>query len=245
MEKKVSFISGNLRLRGNLHIPYNDAPCIVTLHGLEGDKDRGKWPAVASYLYKAGYACLRFNFRGCGEVEKSDGDFEDLTLTGRIEDYKSVLNYIRSEEKEKVNSKRIGVMGSSLGGMVAITGKQKVNAVVTMGSPYKVPRYGKLLIPQREGDYYILPSGSRFRKEFYEDIQGYDLTKDVKEAPPLLIIHGDSDEIVPLEHAQILYNSAVEPKDLQIVEGADHVFSNPFHLDEALRLGVEWFNKYL
>lgn len=243
MEEKVSFVSEGLRLVGNLHIPFDNAPCIITLHGLEGGKDGGKWPTVASQLYRAGYACLRFNFRGCGEVEKSDGNFEDLTLSGRIEDYKAALQYVRSVES--VDSERIGVIGSSLGGMVAIAGKQKVNAIVTMGSPYKVPRYGKPLIPQKEGDYYILPSKSRIKKDFYEDIQKYDLTQDVKEAPPLMIVHGSSDEIVPVEHARTLYDSAIEPKDLQIVEGADHTFSNSSQLDEALRLAREWFDKYL
>lgn len=243
MEKKATFLSGSLTLRGDLHIPHDHAPCIITLHGLEGDKDRGKWPSVASYLYRSGYACLRFNFRGCGELEKSDGKFEDLTLSGRIEDYKAALQYIHSDER--IDNKRIGVIGSSLGGMVVIAGKQRVNAVVTMGSPYKVPRYGRPLIPQKEGDYYILPSGSRFKKDFYEDMQKYDLTQDVKEAPPLMIIHGSSDEIVTVEHAQVLYESAGEPKDLQIIEGADHTFSTPLLLNEALKLAVEWFNKYL
>ncbi|MFO7967411.1 MAG: alpha/beta hydrolase [Archaeoglobaceae archaeon] len=243
MEKKVSFTSHGIRMRGDLHVPYNSAPCIIALHGLEGDKDRGKWPAVASYFYESGFACLRFNFRGCGENEKSDGSFEDLTLSGRIEDYNAALNYVRSEQS--IDRNRIGVIGSSMGGMVAIGGKQKVNAVVTMGSPYKVPRYGKPLIPQKEGDHYVLPSGSRFKKDFYQDLQKYDLTKDVKQAPPLMIIHGSSDEIVPVEHAQILYDSAVEPKTLQIIEGADHTFSNPSHLDKALSAAVEWFNKYV
>ncbi len=247
MEKKVSFTISGLKLKGNLHIPdtvpHDGSPCVIALHGLEGDKDRGKWPTVASYLYDSGYACLRFNFRGCGEIEKSGGAFEDLTLSGRIEDYKAALQYVRSEQS--IDSNRIGVIGSSLGGMVAIGGKQKVNAVVTMGSPYKVPRYGKPLIPQEEGDHYVLPSGSRFRKDFYEDIQKYDLTKDVKQAPPLLIIHGSSDEVVPVEHARILYESAEEPKELQIIEGADHTFSTPSHLFEALWLAVNWFNKYV
>ncbi|MFW6127912.1 MAG: alpha/beta hydrolase [Halobacteriota archaeon] len=243
MEEKISFFSQEIMIKANLHIPFPGAPCVIALHGLEGDKDRGKWPTVASYLYESGYACLRFNFRGCGEKEKSDGKFEDLTLSGRIEDYKAALQYIRSEEN--IDTERIGVIGSSLGGMVAIAGKQKVKAVVTMGSPYKVPRYGKPLIPRKEGDHYVLPSGSRFKKDFYEDIQRYNLLRDVKESPPLMIIHGSSDEVVPVEHGKILYDNAVEPKELKIIEGADHTFSSPMHLNEALRSAREWFNKYL
>ncbi len=32
--------------------------------------------------------------------------------------------------------------------------------------------------------------------------------------PPILLIHGDQDEVVPVHHAQILYEQAVEPKKL-------------------------------
>jgi fermentation-respiration switch protein FrsA (DUF1100 family) len=39
---------------------------------------------------------------------------------------------------------------------------------------------------------------------------------------PLLVIHGDADELVPLEHAQSLYQKAREPKELKIIPGAGH-----------------------
>jgi fermentation-respiration switch protein FrsA (DUF1100 family) len=41
-------------------------------------------------------------------------------------------------------------------------------------------------------------------------------------AAPTLIVHGDADEIVPLEHAHRLYAAATEPKRLFVVEGAGH-----------------------
>ncbi len=40
---------------------------------------------------------------------------------------------------------------------------------------------------------------------------------------PLLIIHGDRDIIVPLHHAQKLYDLAREPKQLWVVPGAGHI----------------------
>jgi fermentation-respiration switch protein FrsA (DUF1100 family) len=39
---------------------------------------------------------------------------------------------------------------------------------------------------------------------------------------PLLILHGDSDEVVPLEQAQRLYDAANEPKSLYVIRGAHH-----------------------
>ncbi|KXB04348.1 hypothetical protein AKJ48_02875, partial [candidate division MSBL1 archaeon SCGC-AAA261O19] len=218
---------------------------LSALHGLEGGKDKGKWPLVASKFAEAGYASLRFNFRGCGRGgEKSEGKFEDTTLSARIRDYKSSLNFLQSLKWIDVD--RIGVIGSSLGGMVAISGRdERVKTIVTMSSPYKVPRYGEPRIPEKRGDYYILPSGRRFKEDFYEDIRGYDLLEDVKEAPPLLIIHGTSDEIVPPEHAQTLYDHAGKPKRVEMIKGADHAFSESRHLEKALQISIDWFERYL
>jgi len=39
---------------------------------------------------------------------------------------------------------------------------------------------------------------------------------------PLLILHGDQDEVVPLEQAQRLLAAANEPKHLYVIHGARH-----------------------
>jgi fermentation-respiration switch protein FrsA (DUF1100 family) len=241
----VTFYSETQRIFGNLHLPYEGSPCVVTLHGLESSKESGKWPTVAARLYDEGYGCLRFNFRGCGEgLEKSEGLFEDVTLTGRISDFKSALQFL--QDTGKVDMRRLGVIGSSFGGMVAIAAQdRRIKAMVTMGTPYKIPRFDKPQIPQEAGEYYKLPSGARFKKAFYEDLRKYDLIEEVRNAPPILILQGTSDEIVPVEHAQRLYDAASEPKELEIIEGADHVFSKSQHLNKVIDLRLKWFRKYL
>jgi len=40
---------------------------------------------------------------------------------------------------------------------------------------------------------------------------------------PLLVLQGDQDRIVPVHHAQRLYEAALEPKQLWIVAGAGHI----------------------
>lgn len=241
----VSFSSNGFRLHGNLHVPYEGAPCVVCLHGLESSKDTTKWLSFASRLQEKGYACLRFNFRGCGEgEEKSEGRFEDVSLSARIKDYKAALKFL--EATGKVDMSRLGVVGSSFGGMTAIAAKERrVKAMVVLASPYKIPRFDKPIIPKEDGDYYILPSGRKFKKEFYDDMRKYDLLQAIKEAPPILIIHGDSDEIVPLEHSYKLYEAASGPKSIKVIKGADHIFSRAEHLKTVIELSLEWFNKYL
>jgi len=241
----VTFYSETQRIFGNLHLPYEGSPCVVTLHGLESSKDSGKWSTVAARLCDEGYACLRFNFQGCGEgPEKSEGKFEDVTLTGRISDFKSALQFL--QDTGKIDMGRLSVIGSSFGGMVAIAARdRRVKVMVTMGTPYKIPRFDKPQIPEEVGEHYELPSDARFKKGFYEDLRKYDLIEAVRNAPPILILQGSSDEIVPLEHAQKLYAAASEPKRLEIIEGADHVFSKSHHLDKVINLSLEWFKKYL
>jgi alpha/beta superfamily hydrolase len=41
---------------------------------------------------------------------------------------------------------------------------------------------------------------------------------------PAFIIHGEADEIAPVRHVRRLYGEMEEPKELVVIEGADHVF---------------------
>ncbi len=241
----VSFNVEGRRIFGSLHLPKNGAACVVCLHGLEGSKDSPKWLEFASRLADEGFACLRFSFRGCGEgAEKSEGEFEDISLTARIKDFRAALAFLA--ESGRVNMDRVGAVGSSFGGMVAIAAQDpRVKAIVTLASPYKIPRYDRPLIPRLEGNRYVLPSGRRFKIGFYEDLKKYNLLQDIRSAPPILIVQGDADEIVPMEHAQLLYNEASEPKRLEVIKGANHIFSQPKHLEKVINEALNWFKTYL
>jgi fermentation-respiration switch protein FrsA (DUF1100 family) len=39
---------------------------------------------------------------------------------------------------------------------------------------------------------------------------------------PLLIVHGTGDTVVPVEHGRRLFQTAGEPKRLDVIEGAHH-----------------------
>lgn len=53
--------------------------------------------------------------------------------------------------------------------------------------------------------------------------------------PPLLIIHGDADTNVPVEHGVQLHDVASGPKRLVIIPKANHLLTNTNHLKKALR----------
>lgn len=242
MEQAITFYNDQQRIVGNLHLPYRNAPCVLTLHGLESSKDSGKWTQFAARLSREGFACLRFNFRGCGSgAERSEGGFEDTSLTGRIADYRSALQFL--VDSGAVDSERLGVIGSSFGGMVAIAARDsRVKAMVCLATPYTLPQITTAVVGEEHEE---LPSGRRLHKGFYDDLQRYQLLEAVKSAPPLLILHGALDELVPAEQALKLYEAAQEPKRLEIIEDADHVFSRPEHVARVIELSVDWLKTYL
>ena len=242
MEQAIAFYAEQQRIVGNLHLPYRTAPCVITLHGLESSKDSGKWTLFAARLYAEGFACMRFNFRGCGSgAELSDGAFEDTSVTSRIADYRHALRFLA--DSGAVDMTRLGVIGSSFGGMVAIAaGDARVKAMVCLATPYTLPRITTAVAGDEHEE---LPSGRQLRKGFYDDLQRYQLLDAVKSAPPLLILHGARDVLVPAEQARTIYEAAPEPKRLEIIEDADHIFSRPEHVAQVIELSVDWMKRYL
>ena len=246
MEQVVTFLSQGQVIFANLSLPYVGAPGIIMSHGLEGSKDADKWLLLASRLYDAGFACLRFNYRGCGEGrEKSEGNFEDTTLSRRIQDYRAALDFI---ETIPVGKNRLGVVGSSFGGTVAIAAQDtRVKAMVTMATPcrFKVPAEEQFREYQARG-FFELSSGRRLKTQFLHDIRHYDVGNTVgKIGCPLLIIHGSADEDVPVENAHHLYEKAKAPKRLKIIEGGNHGFNDPTHLEQVISLTSDWLKRYL
>ena len=43
---------------------------------------------------------------------------------------------------------------------------------------------------------------------------------------PWLLVHGTEDDVVPIEDSQAIFKRANEPKELVVLDGADHVFSD-------------------
>jgi len=246
VEELVKFQSEGQTIFANFGLPYKGAPCIVMSHGMESSKDGDKWLLLAPMFYDAGFAYLRFSYRGCGEGEdSSEGDFEDSTLTGRIQDYRAAMDFVTSTE---VDVHRLGAMGSSLGGMVVLAAQDpRVKALVTLATPSKllIPTEEQLALYEKE-EFFELPSGRRLRSGFLRDVRQYDICKAVADIGcPLLIIHGSNDDTVPVQDAHYIYESAKEPKRLVVIPGGTHSFDDPHHVEQLGSLALDWFKQYL
>ena len=246
MDRIVTFFSQGQAIVGNLSIPFEGVPCVMMSHGLEGSKDGAKWQLLATKLYKAGIASLRFNYRGCGQgKDKSQGKFEETTLNGRIQDFEAALSFVKGTG---VDSSRMGVIGSSLGGVVVIAAwGKRIKAVIAMATPYQFPKPPEEQLRHiQDAEYFNLPSGRRIRMEFLSELWHHDTGRDVGRVKcPLLIIHGSADKDVPVDDAPRLYEKANEPKRLEIIKGGSHGFDDPIHLQQVASLAFGWFRRYL
>jgi uncharacterized protein len=125
MEQAINFLSDGLALKGVLHVPEGATkprPAIILCHGFGGSCRGAGHPELAQALARAGYVVLRFDFRGCGQ---SEGERANVICGEEASDLRHAVDFL--ETRQEVDRARIGVIGASLGGSVAlyVTAKDK------------------------------------------------------------------------------------------------------------------------
>jgi alpha/beta superfamily hydrolase len=55
-------------------------------------------------------------------------------------------------------------------------------------------------------------------------VTGYDLDAVLNSPKPKFFVHGERDELFPLKEMRAFYGRAAEPKELVVIDGADHLF---------------------
>jgi dipeptidyl aminopeptidase/acylaminoacyl peptidase len=231
---KVTFVSEGQRLAGILHLPEKEnPPCVIASHGLLSSKDSEKYVALGNRLSQEGIAMLRFDFRGIGE---SEGRIEDDTVSRRIVDLGSAIEFVRSRRDL---GNRIGLLGSSLGGYVSLikaSMDQTIRAVVIWATPFHLDD----LKSNKGTEGHPLPA-----ETFFEDLPKHRLLPLLSKVSNCMVIHGEKDELVPVGQAWEIFHSLSAPKEIHVIEGADHRLTEPAHRGRAMELSAEWFKKYL
>ena len=121
---------GNV-LIGDLHRPRDVVgPALVLCHGMESTRGGTKQTAIVERFVPQGWTVLRFDFSFVGE---SGGRFEDLTISGEVDDALGALDFLA----EFSPARRV-LIGSSLGGAVALLAAAQapelVDAVATIAA---------------------------------------------------------------------------------------------------------------
>ncbi len=215
-----------------LHRPdHPAAPCVVACHGLSASKDGDKYLLLADALPAAGLALVRFDFRGCGE---SSGSEEETTIASRIEDLEAVLAFLAAQSGL---DGRFGLLGSSLGGFVAlqVAARRAGFPVVTWNAPASLTELANDDLEEGRG------LGVPFALEYATG--RYALAP--RGVPMHLIVHGEADAVVGVEHGAALHEQAAEPCDLLLIPGADHRLTDPGHRALAVARSRDWLLRFL
>lgn len=198
---------------------------IVVMHGYRGEKSDVLGMSTA--LWRAGFDVLLFDFRGRGRSARapiSMGLWETADLT-------AALDWV----SDRVPEARVGLLGFSMGGVVAILGgaDARIEAIVAdsaFGSQREVlahaaerdaRRFFRGWVPGRA----FLPAMEwwhrRSGKPGFGEIAPIDRLADLA-GKPLLFIHGTRDRWIPQDQARRLIEAASEPTESWLVEGALH-----------------------
>lgn len=208
---------------------------VLLCHGFLSNKNGSTNKALTRLLIEQGIAVYRFDFFGQGE---SQGPFEEITVTRTLDQTIKAVEVLKT-----CGYTRIGLIGSSYGGLVALLATERLSArsdaPAALALKCPVPDFSEMLrlelgpkrleawkrdgqIPDVRGG----PTPTRLQFQFYEDCLAYDGYKAAQSVTvPTLIVQGDADELVPAHQSPRLLDSLRGRKRLDWLPGADHGFS--------------------
>jgi len=229
--KQVCLKADGLKLAGEVYIPpleNRPYPALCICHGIPATiynpAEKG-YAVLARRFCAAGFITLIFNFRGAG---RSQGNMDML---GWSRDLQAALDFLYGVKE--IDKTRLYLLGFSGG------------AAVSVYTAVREPRVSSLIACACPADFGFFITGETapsfiehlreigvirdrdFPPSIEEWLQGFEAVAPIqwidKISPrPLLLVHGDSDELVPVENAHKLYRKAREPKELAIIPDAKH-----------------------
>ncbi len=241
----VHLTSDGLRLSGEYHVPSSAGPhpglCIF--HGIPAvpynPEDTG-YHDLAVRFSEAGFATLLVSLRGAG---KSEGDFD---MPGWTRDIGASFDFLST--MKGVDASRLYLMGFSGGaaaGICRAASDARIAAVVSCASP---AHFDDLLAGEaldscltRWREIGIIRDPA-FPRDVNEWAVGFRRVAPVDHVSlisprPLLLLHGDADDVVPVAQARQLFDAAGKPRELTILPGGVH----RLRVDErAMATALDW-----
>lgn len=228
---------GDRTIFGLLERPATDGvrgPLAIISHGFGGTYAYGR--AYFAALNAMGYQVFTFDFP-CGSVmSRSGNNTMDMSAVDEKEALETIVGYFRS--REDVDPDRIVLVGESQGGFVSALASaeipDKVRALILVYPALCIPddwreRYPEVKDIPDTTYLWGVPMGRRFFTEI-RDIDVYDIIGAYE--GPVLIVHGDRDQVVKMEYAQRAAATYSDAR-LRVISGAGHGF-NPEEMAQAL-----------
>lgn len=206
---------------------------VILCHGFLSNKSSRTNLRLTELLVPKEISTLSFDWFGMGD---SSGTFADLTIGNCQIQLESVI-----EDMKKKGYQRIGLIGSSFGGLLAILSGARHPELFAIGLKCPVPDFPEMLelefgqaglkkwkqtntIPNVTGG----PEPTALNFEFYQECSQFKAYAQAKAITvPCLIVHGKQDELVPLHQIPQLHESLAGEKKLLLLPDADHHFGRP------------------
>jgi fermentation-respiration switch protein FrsA (DUF1100 family) len=187
---------------GKKSLPDADLHTLLWFHGNSGNINR-RLDNIKMLHDRVPVNVFIFDYRQYG---KSEGKISEQ---GTYIDARAALAYLHS--RNDINNEKIIFFGRSLGSAVAVelAVQEKCRALILETPFTSIKEMGKKLYP-------FLPF-TFFLRTKYDSLSKI---RDIKVST--LIMHGDKDELVPIEQGKMLYEKANEPKEFYTIPGAMH-----------------------
>lgn len=225
---ELSIEAAGTVLSAAAHLPARlPAPVVVCSHGLLSAKESPKFIAMCESLVGAGFCALRFDFSGCGQSPRRNA----MSLVeARRRDLWAAIAFAL---EQPWSDGPLGLFGSSLGGFLSFLAANEhpelIGAVASWSAPFKI-------LPKRVEELSsVCPEGFGSPTS----LAGLD------RVGRALLVHGQSDELVPWTDPLRIYTRLKDPKKLLLLATADHRVSDASWRSTAIRETVEWFSAHL
>ncbi|HVF26726.1 MAG TPA: alpha/beta fold hydrolase [Pyrinomonadaceae bacterium] len=177
---------------------------IIYFHGNGGNLSGVGW--IANHFTARGFDVMLFDYRGYGRSEGAAIDER-----GIFADADAAYDYVVRERG--VPPARLVLYGQSLGttAVADVASRKPCGGVILESGLSSASDMAGVVLPWLPRAFHRL---ARNRFESARKLAGVEC--------PILVAHGDMDEVIPIEQGRALYAAAREPKRLIIVSGASH-----------------------
>lgn len=248
MQQQIEFTNQfGEKLAGTFHLPSNESHCGIILgHCFTCSRHTSILRDISYGLVGEGFKVLRFDFSGNGQ---SEGSFSESLYSKQIAEIKTAASFMSAQ-----GALWLGLAGHSMGAMVALLAAAEMDearAICTLAakaSPLDTTHFlsdSQRQEVQNAGRLHFVSRGRNLEltEAFFADAEQYDLPSIMASlSQPLLVVHGDRDEIIPVENAYRLHRYKRVNAELAIIPGADHMFSQDEHSQEVAQKVAQWFN---
>lgn len=234
--KEFYITDDGIQLHAKLDMPEKKEKCplVIVFHGLTGNMEERHITAVSNAMNEIGFATLRVELYGHG---KSGGAFEQHNLMKWINNAMTVTDYAKTLDFVT----DLYICGHSQGGLLTMLAAgmraDDFKAAIPMSPAIVIPdgaRKGNLLgqpfDPEHIPD--MVEWGDRHLSGNYlRTAQLLDVDEAIRKyEKPVLLIHGDADEAVPIEYS---IDAAKKYKNAKLVQipGDTHCYDE--HLDQV------------